>query len=330
MLAGVQAIPGLGGTGFASMLPLNRPDPNVFNAVAHEEFLAGRTDGTPSARTLISPGYLRAMGIALRAGRDFDERDTRTTPRVAIVSENLARQLWPGRDPIGRSLATRSNHPATNERLEWLEVVGVVDDIDPILRERSQNPYVYLSLGQEWQPAAMNLVARVQGDQAASVQRLKQAVLGADPLADVYQVQTLGQMVATILYPRRLAGAILTASGLIGMLLASLGLYGVVSYSVAQRVQEIGIRATLGADARDIVRLIVSEGVRVVAAGTALGFGLSYSALRITSRFVTVPAIDPITLIATPAVLTAVVLLACYLPARRAARADPMVALRQL
>ena len=329
MLAAARAIPGTAGVGISDVLPLNAPEMSAWSAVSQDGPDAGTTDGIPTARALISPGYFRAMGISVRAGRDFDDRDTRTTPKVAIVSESLARSLWPGRDAVGRAIASKNNFPGPTDRIEWREVIGVADDIDPILREGRRNPFVYLPLGQEWQPTAGSVVARVPGDQLPVVQRLKQAVASADPLAEVFRVQTMNQMIAGILYPRRLAAAILTASGLIGLVLASLGLYGVISYSVGQRAHEIGIRTALGAERRDIIRLVLREALKTMGVGTLAGFALSYTALRVSSRIVPVPPMDLLTWVVVPLLLAGVILAACYLPARRAARVDPMVTLRQ-
>ena len=269
--------------------------------------------------------------MAMIAGRDFDERDTMSSPRVAVVSESIAKRLWPGRDAIGRFVAAQNNFPGPNERIDWLEIVGVVNEVDPILRDIGQSPFIYLSHGQEWLVSSSTIVARVQGDPQAVVQHLKRATAGADLFADVFAARTLDQMVAEILYPRRLAAAILAVSGLIGMLLASVGLYGVVSYSVARRAHEIGVRSALGARRSDIMRLVIREGVNVAVIGSALGLVAAYAAIRITAKmFVAIPSVDPATLIIVPVVLNAVVLLACYVPASRAARVDPMCALREL
>jgi len=331
MLAGFAGIPGAADVSLTSRLPVHEGSRGAYTAVAQEDFLAGNSNGAPAGRVGVAPGYFRTLGMSLPAGRDFDERDTRATPRVAIISEGLARRLWPGRNAIDRFIATRNNFPGPNEKIEWLEIVGVVNEVDPILQDRGQDPLVYLPLGQEWYMTASSVVARVRGDQLLVVQRLKQAIAAADLFAEVYRVQTMHQVVSEILYPRRLAAAILSASGLIGLLLASIGLYGVVSYSVAQRVQEIGIRAALGAERADIMSLVIREGMQVALVGSLLGFVLTYTALRATSNIVVaLPAMDVPILVGVPLLLGAVILLACYLPARRAAHVDPMVALRQL
>ena len=330
VLAGTAAVSGTGGVAIASRLPLEAADQSAWTAIAQDRFLAAETDGFPSARVLVSPGYFRTMGIRLVEGRDFDEGDSRNAPRVAVINESLARKLWPGRSAVGHTVAARNQYPAANEKIEWAEVVGVVDDVDPIVREASQSAHVYLSLGQDWQPSASYIVARTPANSLATVQQLKTVIGTADPLAEVYRIQTMEQMVAAILYPRRLAAAILSASGFIGLILAAFGLHGVIAYSVVQRVREIGIRTALGADRRDVLGLILREGLVILGLGTAIGLALTYAALRVTSRFVALPTADAAILVSVPLILGAVILLACYLPARRAARIDPMVALREL
>ena len=319
-----------GGVAVTSLLPLEAANQTAWSALAQDQFLAGDSGGIPTARALVSPAYFRTMGIRLVAGRDFDERDSRSSPRVAVINESLARRLWPGRTAIGRTVTARNNFPGPNEKLEWAEVVGVVADVDPIIRDARQSAHIYLSLGQEWQPSATWIVARTQANDLESVQRIRAAIGSADPLAEVFRVQTIEQMVAAILFPRRLAGAILSGSGLVGLLLAAFGLYGIISYSVAQRVYEIGIRTALGAARREVVRLVLREGVLILGLGTAMGLASTYAALRVTARFVTLPPIDAATLFFVPLLLSGVILLACYIPARRASCVDPMAALRQL
>jgi putative ABC transport system permease protein len=330
VIAAINAVPSTGGAAMVSTLPVTSRNPSAWNAVSYDAFLAGDDGGIPTARASVSPGYFRTMGISLTEGRDFDDRDSRTSAKVAVVSASLAERLWPGRSALGRLVGSKNNFPARGEAVEWLEVVGVVDDVDPIVRERGSIPQIYLTLNQEWRPTAGSVVARIPRDAVAVLQALKQAILGADALAEIYRVQTMEQIIAGILYPRRLAAAILGVSGLIGMFLAGLGLYGVIAYSVAQRVQEIGIRTALGADRRDVEWLVVREGARILVMGSIAGLALTYAALRLTARFVTLPEMDAGTWIVVPAILAAVTLLACYLPARRAARLDPLVALRQL
>jgi hypothetical protein len=204
-------------------------------------------------------------------------------------------------------------------------------EVDPILRDSAQTPFIYESLGQQWLVGANTVVVRGPGTGVPHVDRVRTALEGSDAFAQIYRVQTLTDAVAAILYPRRLAAATLGGSAAIGLLLASVGLYGLVSYSVEQRLREIGIRAALGANRADILRLLVGDGVRAAMLGTVAGLVATGVAVRVASRFVVgVPSMDPTTLALMLALVIVVVVLACYLPARRAARIDPLDTLRRL
>jgi predicted lysophospholipase L1 biosynthesis ABC-type transport system permease subunit len=219
---------------------------------------------------------------------------------------------------------------ATTEKSESYEVVGVVGDTRPVLHEAGARPCVYFPLGQEWRPVSANVLVRGAGDSRSLIPAIKETVSGADSFADVARIRTMAQMMGEILYPRRIAAAILAVSGMIALLLATIGVYGVVSYSVAQRTGEIGVRMALGAERRDILRLVLREGGTVAVLGSVAGLALGYAAIRITSsRYLALPQLDIATVLITPLALVAVVLLACYLPARRAGCVEPMEVLRR-
>ena len=334
--ARLQAVTGQSGVAIASRLPVAHPEQAKSNFVAltPEMYLGGQTNGTGTEAIVVSPNYFGALRMSLIAGRDFDERDAEGTPKTAIVSETIARELWAGRNPLGRSVAAVSAYGGFQQRIEWLDVVGVVNDVSPVLQDHGTTPYIYLPMAQQWRPAASEVIARVDGQgssSASTVQQLKAAVTGADTFASIYRVRSLDQIAAEILYPRRLAASMLGASAILALLLASVGLCGVVSYSVAQRVHEIGVRTALGANRRDILRLIVREALMVGAFAAGVGLALAVVAVRLTSNlFIAMPGMDAITLVAVPLALLGTVVLASYVPARRAARVDPMEALREL
>jgi hypothetical protein len=247
-----------------------------------------------------------------------------------VVSASVAHRLWPGRDPLGRTLTMVNGWAATAEKSESYEVVGVVGDMRPVLHEAGGRPCVYFSLGQEWRPGNGNVVVRGAGDSRLLIPAVKEAVGAADPFADVVRIRTMAQMAGEILYPRRIAAAILAISSIIAVVLASIGVYGVVSYSVAQRTGEIGVRMALGAERHHITRLVLREGGTVAALGSLAGLALGYAAIRITSsNYLALPQLDIATILITPLALAAVVLLACYLPARRASCVAPMDVLRR-
>jgi putative ABC transport system permease protein len=331
LLTRIQPADGSEHVALASRLPLSfHQGRSNYAAVSHDAFLAGGTNGPGTEVMQVSPGYFRAMNMRLTDGRDFDERDSERAAKTAIVSERLAAELWPGRRAIGHTVAAMSAWNGPGQRIEWLEVVGVVNEVRPILQDNGATPYIYLPMSQQWRPTVACVVSRTAGAPAA-VQRIRAAVPAADPFADVTQVQSMAQIAGGILYPRRLAAAVLGASAAIALVLASIGLYSVVSYSVAQRTHEIGVRTALGARRADILRMIVRDSIGAAAAGGAVGFVLSYLALRLTANlFVNMPGLDATTLILVPLALAGVVALACYVPARRALAVDPMDALRTL
>lgn len=295
--------------------------------IRREDFASGQHRWLSSAT--VSSGYFKAMGIRLLRGRLFGDRDGRSTPGVAVVCEAAARQLWPGKNPIGQYLA--QHWPDSSYPPRWLEVIGVVNEVKPALSEGGSNPYVYVALEQQERPLAVSVIGRGRGRPGDLLKGLRDAVSAADVDAQILGSQTMNEAIAALRYPRRITAAILAISGLIGLLLASAGLYGVVSYSVAQRLREMGIRAALGARRIDITRLVLGDGLRILLVSAVAGSALAFGALRVTASLVVAfPKADAVTFIVVPVLLGAVILLACYLPARRASRVDPVEVLRAL
>ena len=283
-----------------------------------------------AAQEDITASYFDTLRIPLVRGRGFDDhRDRANAPNVAIVSEDFARGMWPDRDPIGQHLA--QHWPDSTYPPVWREVVGVARNVRPPLSDDNWSPAVYIPFQQSSMAHSYTVAARGTIPPAELIERLRTAIREAEPEALAVNARMMRDGIGELLYPRRVAAAILGLAGAIGLLLASMGLYGVISYSVAQRVREIGVRMALGAERPDIVRLIVREGLKVTIVGVGLGFVLTYTAIRVISRTVVqMPSMDVLTFCAVPALLGAVVLLACYVPALRAARVDPMVVLRGL
>ncbi|MCR4374721.1 MAG: ADOP family duplicated permease [Acidobacteria bacterium] len=321
----ITATPGLH-AGLITALPTgSTSNPDI--ATSEMSHAAGRSDDLPIQRIDVSPGAFEALGMRVLDGRDFDARDTRQLRSVAIVSQSVARRLWPERRAVGQRIAALSPQQ-TNAKLDWYEVVGVVNDTSAVLAKPTDPARIYTTLGQGWQPWAWNLVVRGAGPDAITAMR--SAVGGVDPFSSVTQVRPLKAYVDELLYPRRLAAAILGVSGCVGLGLACIGLYGVVSFSVARRLRELGIRATLGAQPGDLVRLVLSEGGRMAGIGSVIGLVGGIAALRYTAHLADgVPATDALVFIVVPLTIGAVILLACYLPARRAGRVDPVETLRE-
>jgi hypothetical protein len=324
------SLPGVQAMALSNGFPLQLADGSTYYlAVSSEDFVPGMSTGPGVDTVAVSPGYFQTLGMRLLRGRDFDERDTRERPMVAIVSQALAAQLWPGRDPIDRTLAVIA--PTATPKVEWLQVVGVVNEVTPLFLEHRTAPFVYLPMSQQWAPSVSHVLARLDGNAAEASQGLKEAILGADPRADVYRIKTATQMLGELLYSRRLATAVLGSGAVIAMVLALVGLYAVVSYSVSRRVHELGVRAVLGADRATLVWFVTREALIVAAVGCVLGLALAHAAVGTTaSLFEGMPRLDALTASAMLLMLGALVGIAAYVPARHAARIDPTEALRAL
>ena len=329
VLQRVTDLPGVSRVAIAASLPHASYTPSL-RPLATQLPLSGTAPAEAGAiRSVVSDDYFDVMDMTLLRGRPFDGRDSLYRPKVAIVSESLERELGRGVPLIGRHVGFQD---AQDGNVEWLEVIGVVNDVRPVLDDRPPLPVAYVSLMQQWRGTARNLIVRgYGGDATALADPVKRAVVGADAFAEAYEARTMEQIVAEMGYPGRLAAGILGTAGVIGLTLASIGLYGVVSFSVARRRREIGIRATLGASRRDILALILREGAVVAGIGCAAGLALGVLALRLTAGLIPdLPTVDVLAFVAVPAALTLVVLAACYVPARRAARVDPAEVLRSL
>ncbi len=270
----------------------------------------------------ISPDYFRAMGIPLIRGRAFTERDTTGAPRVAIVNETFARRFFPDEDPIGKRIHV-TNGPET-----FREIVGIVGDVRHYGLEREAPAQAYEPYLQ--QPfAGMSIVVRTAADPANLSAAMRQEVFALDKDQPVASVRTLEEILAESVAQRRFSMFLLGLFGGIALLLASVGIFGVMNYTVAQRTHEIGIRLALGAQRRDILRLVVGQGMGLALIGVALGLVAAFAGTRVmASMLYGVSATDPLTFTGVALLLAVVAFLACYLPARRATKVDPMIALR--
>jgi putative ABC transport system permease protein len=271
-----------------------------------------------------TPDYFRAMGMRLVRGRWFDDWDGRSAGRRAvIINESFARRFWPNEDPIGKRLDL---FYGSTEGLE--EIVGVVADVRREGLDRAVTLEGYLPYTQS--PLdVMTLAVRATGDPAQLASAVRGQVLAADPEQPVFNVRTMQQLVSDSLGERRFSTFLLALFAGLAMLLAAIGIYGVVSYWVSQRTREIGIRAALGADRIDILRLVVGRGMLLAGIGVAAGLVASLALTRfLASLLFGVSAHDALTMAAVPLTLGLVALAACYVPARRAAKVDPLVALR--
>jgi predicted permease len=309
-----------------------------YRSLPAQQVVARATNATTTAvQTRVSARYFSAMQIRFVDGRAFDTRDEVSSRRVAIVSVDLARRLWPNSAVLGQHFAFDHNRASEGPR-DWIEVVGVVDEVKPILSGQPNNGLVYTpvqditrdGLGQTRARAEqpINLVVRLRPSSAIPV-ALVRAAISHESSAEILRLQSTEQVVADILYSRRLAAGILTGAGIVGLVLAVIGLYGAMSYSVAQRLREAGIRATLGARPVDLVGLFMRDGARVAAIGALTGLALAIIALRVTAHILFgVPWFDVLSFVVVPGVVMTVILTACYVPARRAAAVSPVDVLR--
>jgi putative ABC transport system permease protein len=279
---------------------------------------------------VVTPGYFEALGTPLRSGRTFSDADTATTLPVIVVNETMARKFWPGVRAVGRRLTMGGG----NNR--WLTIVGVVADIhhrglDIEPRPEMYRPHTQFRYGGPEAPAVptMTWAVRTVDDPRAAVSYARAAVRAVDAKLGISDVATMDDVVADSTSDRRLNMLLFVLLGALALVLASVGVYGVVSYSVSQRTHEIGVRMAIGARPNDVVRLMLGEGGRLAVAGVVAGSLVALAAARlIRGLLFEVSATDPITFSAAAAGLLAVALLASYIPARRATRVDPMIALR--
>ena len=324
LLPTLAALPGVQSVATSSAVPLSGGNTST------ELRIPGRTlppDVPASADwRLVSPGYFRSMHIPFR-GRDFDNRDVPSgdspVAPVTIISESMARRYWPGEDPIGKTVVITSfgRDPQT--------IIGVAGDVRSFGLETEAAPMVYGSamVYTGWNP--MSLVVRSAMDPLSHVEAIRDAIRQIDPSVPIYDVRTLDDLLSESFGPRRFNMYLLGCFAAVALVLACVGLFGVLAYLVSQRTRDIGIRLALGAARHDVVKLIVGQGMALALAGAVLGVvGAFGSARLMQSLLFSVSPRDPLTFAAVPLVLIAVALVACYLPARRAMRVDPLVALR--
>jgi putative ABC transport system permease protein len=273
----------------------------------------------------VTPGYFQAMGIPLLRGRVLDERDHAQTPLAIVINESMAQKHWPGEDPVGRRIGTNRRSPTGPT---WWEVVGVVGNVRSLGLDREEPPAFYIAHAQR--PARrMSVVMRTAGEPTALAGTLRSAIWALDGDLAIPSVSTMESMIAGSIADRRWTMSLLGAFAALAMLLAAIGLYGVMAYTVAQRTQEIGIRLALGAQRSDVLRLVLANGMGLWLTGVALGVAGALVATRwMGSLLYGVGAVDPVAFVVAPLLLAGVALLATVIPARRAMRTDPLVALR--
>ena len=321
VLQHVAAMPGVVAVGATSHLPLTSYNLGGTLRVEGRTPQEGEQDVSAPIGS-VNPDYFRTMGIGLRAGRLFDDGDTADAPSVALVSETLARKLFPNEDPLGKRLFVAGSGA------KLTTVIGVVGDIRHQGLDRAIDWAVYLSYRQTPRPG-MALVLRSDVDPSSLAYALRVAVHEVDPALPIYQVMTMDARLSNSVAARRFNLLLLGAFAALSLVLAGVGVYGVIAYVVTGRTHEIGIRMALGAGRADVLRLFVKQGMALVLLGVGMGLLGALALTRVMSSLLfNVSADDPATFAGVALLLSLIALLACYVPARRAARVDPVVALR--
>ena len=321
LLARVEVQPGVQRASFVRFAQLG------FSFAQFQVFVEGRSgqqtgEGINTGFNVVGPNYFKTMGTALLRGRDFTTDDRKGAPGVVVINETLANTLWPGEDAVGKRLSL------TGPDGPFLEVVGLARDGKYRSLGESPHAYVYQPLLQSYDPK-MTLVVRTAGEPQSVASAVREQIRTLDPNLPVADVKSLRDQVDLSLFPSRVAAWTLGGFGALALLLAAIGIYGVVSYSVAQRTREIGVRVALGAKGKDVLRLVLGEGFYVIAIGLVLGLLLSAAATQVIAGFLYgIGATDPLTFAGVPLVLGFVALVASYIPARRATKVHPLEALR--
>lgn len=278
----------------------------------------------PVMTDVVDPSFFDALGIPFVAGRNFNDNDTPNSEQVIIVSRHTAETLWPGREPIGQKLLV-GNPTADNV---WRRVIGVVSDTKWHAAETGKGFEVYYSHRQYPIPA-LHFLLRTTNDPTSLIPQVRRIIHEVNPDIAINEIQPMDEVVTEALWQRRLWGVLFALFAGVALLLAAVGIYGVMSYLVSQRTREIGIRMALGAEHRDVLRLVMGQGLKLIMTGILIGVGGAFALRQLIAGFLYgITATDPLTLGAVSALLALIGLLACFIPARRAAMADPLVALR--
>jgi predicted permease len=324
VLERLRAIPGVQAAGIGETVPMGgEGESTVIRVPDHP---AASQKEMPFANfTVISPGYFSAIGTPLLRGRDFQETDTTDSMPVAIVNTAMERKYWATEGALGKQVGPGST------RFPLLTIVGVVPDVKHTSLREETAPEMYVLYNQKPWPSMldMKVALRTKAEPAGITESVREAVHAIDPDLPLANAATLTTLVDDSMAQPRFSVFLLGSFGVLALLLASIGMYGVISYSVLQRTQEIGIRMALGAQRRKVFAMVLGQGARLAGLGIAIGLVAALGVTRLMANFLYgVRATDPLTFAGVSLLLLGIALLACYLPARRAMRVDPMVALK--
>ncbi len=316
----IRALPGVASVGAIDSLPLSG-DQRGWTFRKEGQTLA------PSERPVAgfqvaTTDYFRAMGMQIRRGRAFTEADRDGSPQVAIINESFARRFYPNEDPLGQRIIIRN-------RPEASEIVGIVNDVKHFGPDKVPGPEMYVPYNQ-LVVGAVPLVVRTKSEPEALIGAVQQEIRAVDREVAIGKVRTMTQMMAAALAERRFALLLLGGFAAVALLLAAVGVYGVMAYAVTRRAHEFGVRMALGAQTQDVTKLVIRQGMKLAAIGVMIGLLAAFALTRLLSDMLyEVSAADPLTFAVVALLLTAVALLACWIPARRATKVDPVVALRR-
>ncbi len=315
----VSGIPGVRGVTLTRVIPISGGGQR--RGVQLEGYQPQANEDTELNTNVVGHDYFNTMGIPIVQGRDFKGQDSESSPGVVIVNEELARRYFSGQNAVGKRLRLGSESP-------YLEIVGVARTAKYRNLREQPLPFIYIPLAQEYQ-TGMTLIVRTASDPALLIPALRNEIRALNKDVPIFAVQTMTEHIGAQLAADRMIAVLLSIFGGAALLLAAIGIYGVMGYSVARRTHEIGVRIALGAERRDIFRLVLGQGLMLILIGAGLGLGLALALTRVLqSLLFGVSATDPLTFSVIVLLLIAVALVACYLPARRATKVDPLVALR--
>jgi putative ABC transport system permease protein len=324
LLARLETLPGVASVAGVSRLPVVATISSTGFTIQGRPVASGHE---PNANfRVISPRYFQTLGIPFVGGRDFTTRDTKDTPDAVVINKVMAERFWPGDDPLGKRIQLAA------EATRWREIVGVVGNEKLSGLDSETAPAIYVPLTQNSFPNAIRalfLVVRAEGEPLGLASSIQKELRSMDEEQALFQVRPLDEVISNSLSQRRFNSLLMVIFGALAGVLAAVGIYGVIAYSVTQRTHEIGVRLALGAQPLDVLKMVLGQGIRLALVGIALGLVAALALTRVLSSLLYgVSARDPVTFLGIPLLLTIVALLASYIPARRATKVDPMVALR--
>ncbi len=325
VLERLQGLPGVEAAGMVMNLPLTGSSMNR----------GFRAEGQPEPRPdenvtmdyqVVSPDYFKALEIPIKRGRGFTNTDSETSERVIVINKSMAQHYWPNQDPVGKRIAVGES----SKENSWRTIVGIVGDVRHASLSETPVPTAFITYRQDFESwPRMGFAIKTKGDPASLSSLVRKELAALAPTQPVYAVDPMEKLMQAAVAQRRFIMLLLGSLSAIAVMLAMVGIYGVISFSVGERTQEIGIRIALGARTADVMRMVLSQGMRVVLVGIVIGVGAAFALTRLLSSLLfEVSPTDTSTFLIVAGVLSGIALLACYIPARRATKVDPLIALR--